>query len=476
VETRRVDVAVIGSGTAGLNARREAHKAGASVVMIESGLYGTTCARVGCMPSKLLIAGADAAHHVAHADRFGIKAESWSIDGPAVLERVRRERDRFVGFVVEDTEALPEDQRIRGHARFVGPNTLEVGDHTRLEAGAVVIATGSTPFIPPPFDAVREHVMINDDVFELEQLPESLAVVGMGIIGLELGQALSRLGVDVTFFAASDRIGPVSDPQVKTVVRQVFENGLDLHLNTRIAAATVEDGGMRLRWHGENGSNEGVFERVLVAAGRRPNMADLGLENTGLMLDEHGMPLWNRRTTQCGDLPIFLAGDVAAHRPLLHEASDEGRIAGANAAGYPEVLGHIRRTPLSVVFSDPQIAIAGCSHEELNPDEMAIGEVSFFDQGRARVMGENRGIVRIYADRKTCRLAGAEMFGPRMEHMAHLLSWAVAQDMSVHRALQMPFYHPVMEEGLRAALRDLAKQLDIIGECRPEEHSTAPGC
>ncbi len=136
METRNVDVAIIGSGSAGLNARREVEKAGGQPLLIESGPYGTTCARVGCMPSKLLIAAADAAHEVAQANRFGIDvAGGWKVDGPKVLERVRSERDRFVGFVVEETESLPGEQRLIGHARFIGPTTLDVDGHTRVDLG-----------------------------------------------------------------------------------------------------------------------------------------------------------------------------------------------------------------------------------------------------------------------------------------------------------------------------------------------------
>lgn len=143
--TKNVDVAIIGAGSAGLNARREVEKAGGNWVLIESGDYGTTCARVGCMPSKLLIAAADAAHNIVEAEKFGIKVKEVTIDEPAVLNRVRNERDRFVGFVVEDTEALPEERRVIGHAKFTGPTTLQVDDHTRIEAKSIVIASGSSP-------------------------------------------------------------------------------------------------------------------------------------------------------------------------------------------------------------------------------------------------------------------------------------------------------------------------------------------
>ncbi len=476
-ETMKVDVAVIGAGTAGLNARREVEKRGGRVVLIEGGAYGTTCARVGCMPSKLLIAAADAAHHLERAPLFGVHpGAERRIDGAAVMERVRRERDRFVGFVVNDTESIPAQQRLRGHARFVGPTALLVDERIRVEARAVVVAAGSRPFVPPPFDALGGHVLTSDDIFELKDLPASLAVIGTGIIALELGQAMGRLGARVAFFNPFDEVGPFTDPEVKRVARHDLAAELDLRVGVEVQRADIADGGIRLHWRDAGGSDRTeTFERVLVAAGRRPSVAGLDLQATGLPLADNGLPAVDPETAQCGDAPIFFAGDVSGHLPLLHEASDEGRIAGANAMRWPEVERHDRRAKLAVAFTDPQMALVGMRHADLPAGRHAIGSVSFESQGRARVAGVNRGLMRIYGELESCRLLGAEMFGPGMEHMAHLLAWSVQQGLSVPAALSMPFYHPVLEEGLRTGLRDLGRSLKAMGKCRPEDHAEAPG-
>ncbi|NND36767.1 MAG: dihydrolipoyl dehydrogenase, partial [Gammaproteobacteria bacterium] len=368
MKTRRVDVAVIGAGTAGMNARRAVEKAGGRPLMIEADQYGTMCARAGCMPSKLLIAAADAAHEVETAGKFGIEVPNdWRVDGRAVMKRVRRLRDRFVGGVIRQIEALPEEHLLRGYARFTGSTTLNVGDHTLVEARAVVIATGSAPHIPAPFDAIRERVMINDDVFELEDLPASVAVIGTGIIGLEIGQALHRLGVRTTLFARSDRIGPFTDSKVRAVTNEVLSQELDLRINTKIIDATASDDGFRLGCvDGEGQNYEELFDNVLVATGRRPSVSNIDLAATGLTLDDRGLPAWDPETTQCGDAPIFIAGDASGHIELLHEASDEGRIAGANALAYPDVESHERRTPLAIAFTDPQIALVGRHHAQLD--------------------------------------------------------------------------------------------------------------
>jgi dihydrolipoamide dehydrogenase len=477
METLNVDVAVIGAGTAGQNARHEVEKRGGKPVMVERGSFGTTCARVGCMPSKLLIAAADVAHTLEQAAQFGVHpGADRRIDGQAVMARVQRERDRFVGFVEAGVARIPAAQRVTGRARFAGPTTLVVDERLRVEARAIVVATGSHPFVPPPFDAVRDGVLTSDDIFELPRLPESVAVIGTGVIALELGQAMQRLGVRVAFFSPFDELGPFTDPAVKQVVQRELGASLDLRLRVDVIGVEPADGGMRMRWRAADGTaREEIFARVLVAAGRRPNVSDLGLDATGLALDAQGVPRIDPSTTQCGDAPIFFAGDVGGHLPLLHEAADEGRIAGANAMLWPAVERRERRLPLGIAFTDPQMALVGARHADLPAGRHAVGTASFEDQGRARVTGRNRGVVRLYGEAGSRRLLGAEMFGPAMEHMAHLLAWAVQSGMTVQTALSMPFYHPVLEEGLRTALRDLAFNLQASAECRAEDFASAPG-
>ena len=206
-------------------------------------------------------------------------------------------------------------------------------------------------------------------------------------------------------------------------------------------------------------SEAATVDFVIAATGRAPNVRSLGLERTSLALDARGVPAFDRLTMQCGDRPIFIAGDANDDLPLLHEAADEGRIAGENAARHPDVRPGLRRAPLAVVFSDPQLAVVGTRFADLAPGTFVTGAVSFENQGRSRVMLRNRGLLHVYADAATGRIAGAEMIGPDAEHLAHLLAWAIQSAMTVDRALEMPFYHPVVEEGLRTALRGAGAKL-----------------
>jgi dihydrolipoamide dehydrogenase len=476
MQKRSVDAVVIGAGSAGLNAVAELDKAGADWVLVEAAQYGTTCARVGCMPSKLLVAAADAADDVERARVFGVRASGVEIDGEALFARVRHERDRFVRGAVDDTMRLAKDRRIMARARFVGATTLQVGEDLELSARAIVVATGSSPVVPGVLDRVRDRILTSDTVFELARVPSSLAVIGTGTIGLELGQALQRLGAQVTFLDRTANVGPLTDPKLQHNVQTELRRRMNLELEAELESAAPAGAGIRLEWKDAQGrARSGEFEHVLVAAGRRPNVDALDLARAGLELDARGLPKWDPQTTQCGDAPIFLAGDVNGYAPLLHEATDEGRIAGENAARYPDVSRHVRRTPLVIVFSEPQMAIAGQSYATLDADRTEIAEVSFENQGRARVMARNAGLVRLYATRDDCILRGAELFTPDAEHLAHLLSWSVQQKLTVQRLLRMPYYHPVLEEGLRFGLRRLAKQLKVASSRPCEDMSMSPG-
>lgn len=481
--TVEVDVAIIGAGTAGLVARRQALTHGAKrVLLIEGGLHGTTCARVGCMPSKLLIAAAEAAAAIRGAAEFGIRVAEPRVDGRAVMARVQRERDRFVRSVLTTIEKIPERSRLDGWARFVGPTTLEVetgAGAVRVQAKAIVVAAGSTPNIPSELAGLGARVLTSDTIFDLPTLPRSIAVVGAGVIGLELGQALAQLGVETTIVSVGERLPLLKSERMQAVARRVFEQRLDLHLGIgELAASLVEhagEQGVRLSWRQADGrAREGTFEYVLAATGRRPQLARLELQNAEVELDERGGPRsYDDRTMQVGDEPIFLAGDISRDRPVLHEAAAEGRIAGINAARYPEVRAHVRHVAMAIMFTSPNVAVVGePPGPEGEGDAWEMGEVDFGNQGRAIVINESVGCARIYA-RACGELVGAELIGPRVEHLAHLLAWAIEQRMTVPQALAMPYYHPVVEEGLRTALQQLGRKLKMAP--KPRALDCGPG-
>ncbi|MEM8813814.1 MAG: dihydrolipoyl dehydrogenase [Pseudomonadota bacterium] len=463
MEKIKVEVAIIGAGSAGMRAYREAAKVTESVLLIEGGPYGTTCARVGCMPSKLLIAAAEVAHHGQDTAQFGVTFEPPRIDGHAVMKRVRSERDRFVGFVVEAVEDWPEHHRVRAMAKFRSDTELELDDGRIVEADRIVIATGSRPNVPPPFYDFGDRLIVNDDVFDWETLPGAVAVFGAGVIGLELGQALSRLGVDVTLFGRDNLVGPLTDPEVLATARSLFEAEFDFHPHVDVTRRAHTETGIEIDYFEAGETRTKQFDYALVATGRRPNVDNLGLENTSLELDARGVPIHDVHTGQAGDSTIFIAGDANNRVPLLHEAADEGLAAGYNAANYPEIRRFAKSAPISVMFTDPEVMMIGASFRELNEAgiDFEVGDLDWSDQGRARVMGVNKGLLRVYGERNTGRFLGAEMVGPRAENIAHLLAWSVQSNLTVGEMLERPFYHPVLEEGVRTALRILNHNLQM---------------
>lgn len=461
----QADIVVIGGGTAGMGAFRNARLHSDNVYLIENNVFGTTCARVGCMPSKLLIAAAEARHHALHTDPFGVHLDKDSIvvNGEEVMRRVKSERDRFVGFVVTDVEEWPADKRIMGSAKFIDEHTVQIDDHIQIAAKSFVIATGSRPVILPQWQSLGDRLIINDDVFSWDTLPKRVAVFGPGVIGLELGQALHRLGVKVEIFGLGGIIGGISDPVVSDEAKAVFGEELKLHLDAKTEVKLDADGNVEVHW--EQDGEKGVFvaEYMLAAVGRRPNVDNIGLENINIDKDARGVPVADPLTMQTSIPHIFIAGDASNQLPLLHEAADQGKIAGDNAGRYPNIGSGLRRSTIGMVFTSPQIGFVGLKYAQVaaqyQADEFVIGEVSFKNQGRSRVMLVNKGHMRLYAEKATGRFIGAEIVGPAAEHLAHLLAWAHQMKMTVPQMLDMPFYHPVIEEGLRTALRDADAKL-----------------
>jgi len=455
VQEKKVDVAIIGSGSAGLYALGKVKPSGKSFVLINGGELGTTCARVGCMPSKALIQTAHDLSRTKILGRYGAEGhDQIEIDLNETLEYVQDMRDNFVDRVLSNsTDHMSEEVLIEGYAKFVEPNLLQVGDQL-IRADKIIIATGSRPVLPKPWQAFGDKIITTDQFFDLEQMPASMAVIGLGTIGLEIGQSLLKLGVEVSGFDMLDSIGGIEDPEVAKATLKIIGKEFPIHLGT---AAEITEEGDKLRVTA--GDQSVVVDKVLSSLGRTPNIEGLKLEKAGIELDERGIPLFNRNTMQCSDSHIFIAGDVNNDIPLMHEAGDEGRIAGSNAVG-EKVVPYQRKPLIAINFCEPNICHVGLRWSELDHDQVAVGEVQLAPVGRALIMGMNKGIIRVYAEKESGKLLGAAMACVSGENLSHLLAWSIQQGLTVGDLIQMPYYHPVIEEALQAALNDLYQKVD----------------
>ncbi len=454
MEKKTVDIAIIGTGSAGLYALSAVRKATDNFVLINGGQQGTTCARVGCMPSKVLIQIAEDYHHRHVFANNGIQgAEQLRINIPAVMRQVRKLRDGFVNRVISGPITHLHDKIIDGYAEFVEPTVLKVNNQ-HIQAKKIIIATGSTPFIPKAWAHFKDYILTTDNLFEQEDLPAKMAVLGLGVIGLEIGQALHRLGIEIVGMDLLQSIAGIKDPTINDIAIDLFQQEFPLWLGE---AAELEQLGDKLLVR--CGTQSIIVDKVLASLGRVPNIAGLGIEKLGVKLDARGIPEFNPNTMQVDDLPIFIAGDVNGERPVLHEAGDEGRIAGFNA-GQEVVTAFKRKTKLSITFTDPNIISVGKTWLVLeNYSDIIVGKMDFQMQGRALIMSKNKGMIHIYGEKNTGKLLGAEMIVPHGEHLAHLLAWSIQQNLTVFDLLKMPFYHPVIEEGLQNALYDLRNQV-----------------
>ena len=455
---REVEVAILGAGSAGLFALSQVRRSTDNYVLINGGELGTTCARVGCMPSKVMIQVAEDFHRKNLFEREGIEgADELSVDIPASMEHVQDLRDIFVDKTLGVTDGLDDAHLIDGYAKFIANDIIEVNGE-QIKAKNIIIATGSAPVVPAAWQDFADDVVTTDEFFELEDLPASMAVIGLGSIGLELGQALHRLGVQVTGVDQLTQIAKLDDSMVNDMAVATIGKEFPLWLGQPATLKKV-DAGIQVT----AGENKAVVEKVLASLGRKPNLDNLNIEATDIRLDENGIPLYNPLTMQIGDLPIYIAGDVNADRPILHEAGHEGRVAGYNAVHHP-VERFKRKVPLAITFCDPNIATVGAQLSELDMEQVAIGEMQFAPVGRALIIGKNRGLLRIYVRKSDGLLLGACMCCVQAEHLAHLIAWSIQSGMTVFDMLKMPFYHPVIEEALQAALYHVLAQLDIKHE------------
>ena len=444
-----------------------------SYVLINGGALGTTCARIGCMPSKVAIHLAETYQKRTAFDRYGISgASDIRINHSEALEHVRDLRDTFVDLVLANTtDEMDEEHLLEGYAEFTGSDTLKVGDDF-ITANAIIIATGACSVIPETWRKFADGILTVDTLFEQETLPESIAVIGLGPIGIEIGQALHRMGVSVIGIEKGETISRLADPAINRTAHDILNREFPLWLGE--GPDIQRDGDQFIV---RAGDQEARVDKLFLALGRRPNLDRLGLDRLNVQFDMNGLPRHDPVSLKVDGLPVYLAGDAAGGIASLQRATEQGRIAGYNAV-HRKPICFRQKTPMSIIFTDPNIAVVGKQWSELDPRSKVVAQRRFGPVGRAMIMGQNRGMIRVYADRKNRKILGAAMVGARAEHLAHLISWAIEVGMTVDRALEMPFYHPVIEEALQEVLHDLQKELSSENKIRyvffhrSEEQST----
>ena len=449
---KKFDVLIIGAGSAGLTALGKL-KHTLNVALINAGPYGTTCARVGCMPSKILIQIAEDYHRANQLKSMNlIETKIGAINSAEVMAYMRSMRDKFVEGTNRPLLELGEN-KIDGAAVFIDKNTVQVGENL-YQAKHIILSVGSRPFIPDSWKEFGESIITSDEVFELEAIPSKIAVIGLGAIGLELGQTFHRLGSTVTGFDLANTIGGITDPEVSKEAINQIRKEFSIHLGSEVDLKRIASG-----IEVSNGTQTVVVDKVLVSMGRKSNTPSTKLSEIGIECNENGLPLnINPLNLNIPGTNVYVAGDANGIRPILHEASDEGRMV-AESILKDEILSFKRKTSMGICFTAPQIISVGKKWADIKDYSNLITAKEYFSMGRAKVIRES-GVMNIYGDKSNGRILGAEMVGPQVEHLAHYLSLAIENKLTVTDLLQSPIYHPTIEESLRSALRSLAKGVE----------------
>ena len=454
------DIIIIGAGTAGISAYKEAIKYTSNILIINKGPWDTTCVRVGCMPSKVLISTANRMYDIQNAKEVALEVKA-EIDTRQVMQHVRNLRDRFARATLKDVESWETAHKIDGEAKFVNANTVEV-DGKHYQSKSFILAVGSTPTYNQDWkNKIGNKLITSDEVFELETLPKSIAVIGSGVIAIELAQAMHRLGVNTTVFARSKKVGVLSSPNLQEIAQA--ELSKELNIKFEVLPDSIQDikNGVEISFIENNESKSIQVDYILNATGRATHLSTLSLENIDQAFSDLKQLPVHPTTKQLADFPIFIIGDAFTQTPLQHEAANEGRNVVSSCLNFPNIHNLNNLAPLGIVFCSPEMGIAGQNFAMLSKSDTTFitGFASYEKQGRALVLGKNKGAVEVYVDEQSRKLLGAELFVESAEHMTHLLSWIIAEQLTIDEILAKPFYHPTLEEGLRTALKHARRQL-----------------
>jgi mercuric reductase len=467
------DLAIIGSGGAGFAAAIAARRRGLEVVMVERSTVGGTCVNTGCVPSKALLAAA-AARHVALEHRFpGIRTSAGPVDLPALLDGKHELVEGLRADKYADVAARHGWEIVHGTARFAGTAEdpwldvrLPDGRATIIRARHYLVTTGATPWAPPIDGLDDAGYLTSTTAMELESLPESMLILGGNAVGLELAQLFARLGVDVTVVEILDRLAPYEEPEISHAIEGIFaDDGIAVATSATITnvrrdehsfTVTVETGGEPVKMS---------TEQLLVATGRRPATAGLGLDAVGAKVGDRGQVMVDDhlRTT---NPRIWAAGDVTGHAQFVYVAAAHGGLAVDNASGQnPRALDYANLP--RVTFTSPAIASVGLTDTELGDEGMACEcrVLPLEHIPRALVDRDTRGVIKLVTERETGRVRGIHMVGGGAADAILAGVYALQADMTTQQLADSWAPYLTMAEGLKLAAQAFTRDLSELSCC-----------
>jgi pyruvate/2-oxoglutarate dehydrogenase complex dihydrolipoamide dehydrogenase (E3) component len=454
-ENDRFDVLIMGAGQAGIPLAHGLAKAGKRVALVEETQLGGSCVNFGCTPTKAVIASAHLAHLARRGIEFGLRIPVVEIDLPAVLARAKRILMESRNGLQRDLENTDNPKLLLGSARFEGSDDgafrVAVGNRV-VVAGQVVLDTGTRSTIPPIDGLEKLDFIYAENWLESTELPQHLAIIGGGYIGLEMSQFYRRMGSRVTVIEEGRQVAAHEDEDVARELQRLLETeSIKFHLNATVERVKTNDGSATLMLEGGNGLSEIKASHVFVATGRTPNTDDLGLDTVGVKVSESGIIEANERlaTSVKG---IWVAGDIRGGPMFTHTSWDDYRIL------LSQITGDGSRTTDRVVpyaiFTDPQLGRVGITESEARNSgkEIKVSRYDMKSNSRAREYGETEGFIKVVVDTETDRILGAAVLateGAELVHMYVDLMNADAPYTVIRDAIHI---HPTLAEAVQSVL------------------------
>jgi mercuric reductase len=460
------DLAVLGAGSAGFAAAIRAVDSGSRVVLVQSGTLGGTCVNVGCVPSKTLIRAAEAIRHQRVHPFEGIDTREPSVDWSAV----RAGKDDLVDALrkakYEDVLAgYPEITLVEGRGVFDTEGRLHLEDGTPIPAKATIVSTGSSPWAPEVPGLAEAGYLDSTALLDIENLPQTLAVLGAGSVGLELAQAYARFGVQVTILVRS-RVLSKQDPEVSAeLTGHLRDEGMTVLAGVAIEEVVRTESGRRIDYRAEDGTAGSLdVEEILIASGRRANTSHMGLAEAGVELGPRGELLVDAGQ-RSSNPRIFAAGDVTGGPMHVYVAAQAGQIAATNALGGDDAL-DLSVLP-AVVFTDPAVATVGMTEAEAREAgiEPIVSTLPLEHVPRALAARDTRGFVKLVADADTRKIIGAQVVAPEAGEMIMEPALAIRFGLTVEDLTSMLHPYLTLSEGIKLAALTFDKDVATLSCC-----------